>query len=55
MRHLISLALLLGALVAAVAGVGPFFFGAPIIGGALLLLAVVLEISFWRHLVRKRR
>jgi membrane protein implicated in regulation of membrane protease activity len=53
MKHLISLALLLGAVVAYAAGVGPFFFGSPVIGGVLLAAALVLEVFFWRRVLRK--
>jgi len=53
MKHLIGLALLLGAVIAYAAGVGPFFFGSPVIGGVLLAAALVLEVSFWRRVFRK--
>ena len=54
MRHLVTVALGVGALVAYVLGLGPFFFGTPIVGGLLLLCAVVLELSFWLRLWRGR-
>ena len=53
MKHLISLSLLLGAVVAYAAGVGPFFFGSLVIGGVLLAAALVLEVFFWRRVLRK--
>ena len=53
MKHLISLALLVGAMAAYAAGIGPFFFGSPVIGGVLLAGALVLEVSLWRRVLRK--
>ncbi|WP_082547611.1 hypothetical protein [Rhodanobacter sp. Soil772] len=53
MKHLIGLALLLGAAAAYATGVGPFFFGAPLMGGALLAAAFALEVFFWRRILRK--
>lgn len=53
MKHLISLALFLGAAVAYATGVGPFFFGSPVMGGALLAAAFILEAFFWRRVLHK--
>lgn len=53
MKHLISLALFLGAALAYATGVGPFFFGSPVMGGALLAAAFILEAFFWRRVLRK--
>lgn len=54
MKHLISLALLVAATLAYVAGYGPLFFGAPVLGALLLLAGAALEVSFWRRLLRVR-
>lgn len=54
MKHLISLALLVAAMAAYTAGWGPFFFGAPALGGVLLAGGLVLEVFFWRRTLRKR-
>jgi hypothetical protein len=54
MKHLVTLALFLGAIGFYLVGVGPFFFGAPVIGGLLLLCGLALELSAW-HRTRCRR
>ncbi|MHB1058234.1 MAG: glycosyl transferase family 39 [Rhodanobacter sp.] len=54
MRHLISGIVLLAAMAAYANGMGPFFFGAPVIGGMLLVVAVALEVVFWRRLAGKK-
>ena len=54
MRHLITVALLVGAVIVYALAQGPLFFGAPVVGGLLLLCAAVLELSFWHRLRRKR-
>jgi hypothetical protein len=53
MKHLISFALLAGAAIAYAGGMGPFFFGSPVLGGALLVGAVALELSFWLRIFRR--
>lgn len=53
MRHLITFAILLAAVTAYVSGVGPLFFGAPLIGTALVLAGVFLELAFWLRLFRR--
>jgi hypothetical protein len=52
MKHLASLALLLAATAVYVAGLGPMFFGAPLLGALLLLAGAALEAGFWRRLRR---
>lgn len=54
MKHLVTAALLVGAVVVYALAQGPLFFGAPVVGGLLLLCAAVLELSFWYRLRRKR-
>jgi hypothetical protein len=50
MRHLASIAMLLvGTLVFAL-GLGPAFFGQPLLGVPLLLVGAGLELAFWRRL-----
>lgn len=55
MRHVISIVLIVGAFLAGSTGWGPLYFGAPVIGMALLLAALGLEVLFWRRVVRERR
>ena len=50
MRHLITLALFLGAVFAYLFGLGPLVFGASLLGWALVLAGLALEIAFWRRL-----
>jgi hypothetical protein len=52
MRYLISSVFFVAAALAYMFGVGPAFFGAPLLGSALLLLGLGLEISAWRRLRR---
>lgn len=52
MRHLIGIAFLVVAGAAYVFGVGPLFFGAPLMGVVLLLIGAGFEIGFWRRLKR---
>jgi hypothetical protein len=55
MRHLTRFALLLAAAVAYAAGIGPLFFGEPLLGTVLVLAGAGLEIGFWRrHRVARR-
>ena len=54
MRHMINIAFLVAALAAFAAGVGPAFFGAPLLGGLLLLVGLGCEITFWRRLLGQR-
>jgi hypothetical protein len=50
MRHLASIAMLLvGTLVFAL-GLGPAFFGQPLLGVPLLLVGAGLELAFWWRL-----
>jgi hypothetical protein len=55
MRHLISIALLIVGAAACAVGFGPLFFGQPLLGGALLLAGLCLEMGFWLRLLRARR
>ncbi|MEP7186730.1 MAG: glycosyl transferase family 39 [Rhodanobacter sp.] len=52
MRYLTSTVCFAAAALAYVLGIGPAFFGAPLLGSALLLLGLGLEIAFWRRLRR---
>ena len=54
MRHLATLGFFLGAAVAYMFGIGPLFFGAPLLGSVLVLAGIVCEVIFWRRLVRSR-
>lgn len=53
MRHLITLAIFLAAVAAYAFGVGPLFFGTPLVGTALVLAGVLLELAFWLRLLRR--
>jgi hypothetical protein len=53
MRHLITFATFLAAVAAYVSGIGPLFFGAPLVGTALVLAGVLLELAFWLRLFRR--
>ncbi|HKJ10445.1 MAG TPA: glycosyl transferase family 39 [Gammaproteobacteria bacterium] len=53
MRHAIGILLIVGAILAAGAGWGPLFLGAPVVGVALLLTALGLEVWVWRNFFRK--
>ena len=55
MRHLITLCFFLAAATAYFVGVGPLFFGAPILGWVLILAGISFEIAFWRRLRRSRK
>lgn len=55
MRHLITVALMVAALLAYAAGLGPLFFGAPVVGSVLVLAALILEVAAWRRVIRHRR
>jgi len=55
MRHLITLALFLGAVFAYFLGWGPLVFGAPVLGWVLVLAGLSFEIAFWRRLSGKNR
>lgn len=55
MRHLLSLLLLTAAVVAYVAGIGPLFFGTPLVGCVLMAMGLALEWGFWRRLIRPVR
>ncbi len=47
MRHFVTLLFLTGAILAWVAGIGPLFFGAPVVGSLLVAAAVACEFVFW--------
>lgn len=53
MRHLINFAIFLAAVAAYVFGVGPLFFGTPLVGSALVFAGVLLELTFWLRLFRR--
>jgi len=53
MRHLIIFAIFLAAIAAYVFGVGPLFFGTPLIGTVLVLAGVLLELAFWLRIFRR--
>jgi hypothetical protein len=53
MRHLITFAIFLAAVAAYVFGVGPLFFGTPLVGTVLVLAGVLLELAFWLRLFRR--
>ena len=47
MRHLVTFVLLTAAMLAYVAGIGPLFFGTPLVGGLLVAAAIVFELVGW--------
>ena len=53
MRHLITFAIFLAAVAAYVFGVGPLFFGTPLVGAVLVLAGVLLELAFWLRIFRR--
>jgi len=53
MRHLITFAIFLAAVAACVFGVGPLFFGTPLVGTVLVLAGVLLELAFWLRIFRR--
>jgi hypothetical protein len=53
MRHLISFAIFLAAVAAYASGLGPLFFGAPLVGTVLALAGVLFELAFWLQLFRR--
>ncbi len=53
MRHLISLVFLIAAVAMYVLGLGPLFFGLPLLGLAFVLIGLGFELGFW--LQRHRR
>jgi hypothetical protein len=53
MRYLITLTFLLAAVVAYFFGIGPLFFGAPLVGTVLVLAGVLFELAFWLRLFRR--
>jgi hypothetical protein len=52
MRHLITFAILLAAVAAYVFGIGPLFFGTPLVGTVLVLVGVFFELAFWLRVFR---
>ncbi|KZC40569.1 MULTISPECIES: hypothetical protein [Rhodanobacter] len=53
MRHLITFAIFLAAIAAYAIGLGPLYFGAPLVGSVLVLAGVLFELAFWLRLFRK--
>ncbi|WP_447736430.1 glycosyl transferase family 39 [Rhodanobacter soli] len=53
MRHLISFAIFLAAVAAYASGLGPLFFGTPLVGTVLALAGVLFELAFWLRLFRR--
>lgn len=53
MRHLITFAIFLAAVAAHALGLGPLFFGAPLVGSTLMLAGVLFELAFWLRLFRR--
>ncbi|EIM02145.1 glycosyl transferase family 39 [Rhodanobacter thiooxydans] len=53
MRHLITFAIFLAAITAYALGLGPLYFGAPLVGSVLLLAGVLFELAFWLRLFRR--
>ncbi|WP_108470785.1 glycosyl transferase family 39 [Rhodanobacter thiooxydans] len=53
MRHLITFAIFLAAVAAYALGLGPLFFGAPLVGSVLVLAGVLFELAFWLRLFRR--
>jgi hypothetical protein len=53
MRHLITFAIFLAAVAAYALGIGPLFFGTPLVGAVLVLAGVLLELAFWLRLFRR--
>lgn len=51
MRHLITFLLLVAAFIAYMAGWGPLFFGAPLMGSVLCAGGLILEVMFWRRVI----
>lgn len=47
MRYLITFAIFLAAVAAYGFGLGPLFFGAPLLGTMLVLAGVLFELAFW--------
>jgi FtsH-binding integral membrane protein len=50
LRHLVTLGLLFAAAIAYFFGIGPLFFGAPLLGWVLVLTGLVCELVFWYRL-----
>jgi hypothetical protein len=53
MRYLITFAIFLAAVVAYAFGIGPLFFGAPLVGTMLVLAGVSFELAFWLRVFRR--
>ena len=53
MRHLITFTIFLAAVAAYALGLGPLFFGAPLVGSVLMLAGVLFELAFWLRLFRR--
>jgi membrane protein implicated in regulation of membrane protease activity len=49
MRHVVTLALFLAAFAVYAYSVGPLFFGAPVLGWALFIVAAAIEWWAWRR------
>lgn len=50
MRHLVTLGFFLAAAIAYFLGIGPLFFGAPLLGWVLVLAGLACELVFWYRL-----
>lgn len=53
MRHLITFAIFLAAVLAYVFGFGPLFFGMPLVGAVLVFAGVLFELASWLRLLRR--
>ncbi len=53
MRYLITFAIFLAAVAAYGLGLGPLFFGAPLLGTMLILAGVLFELAFWLRAFRR--
>ena len=53
MRHLITFAIFLAAVAAYAYGIGPLFFGMPLVGAVLMLAGGLFELAFWLRLLRR--
>ena len=55
MRHLITPVLMVAAVTVAVIGMGPLFFGEPLLGYLLIAPLLVIEFKFWSRVRRPAR
>lgn len=54
MRHLATLGFFLAAAIAYFLGIGPLFFGAPLLGWILVVAGFACELVFWHRLRHSR-